>query len=673
MLKQPGGTDAAMCVPDERPRKKLSFREPEVVAPSRNGGHAHGASLRHPPPSPAHSALHAPHHSHHALRHSIGRPHSIAGIVGLGGLSALGGVPGVANPGPASGAQCVTSPGAASVSGVTAMLGNPGLLGPPCVPGVLPGPATPILTPPTSPTHAPAAPAKGGPGAQPATASGKSAAPSLPSAAPAKAAPPPAPTKPGGTPPAAPALRMSAAQPPTPPVKAAPSPLATPTPKTPVSPGSSKGGASQQAAPLGKALPPTGSRPPGQAKPTKPASRNSSLKKQRPSPLAGVQQAVAFLTERGLTNGRPRSVHGDAASPAAAAVSLEDIDLESQAMRIVRTVGQAFEVCHKISVKDTPPSPEPAEDEASEHGSELSTDKPRKDLLDTESGQEDLVTLTPSDTVNEDSVELLPQRPNKLEPLAPPVGSDILSKSVGETYASPLSEPLPSGDTLPQAGTPLSVHHELQLMREQLEQQQQQTQAAVAQVHLLRDQLAAETAARLEAQARTHQLLVHNKELLEHIQALVLQVRDLEVKLSGQQSATMPSTQLLPTPPELKAQDPLSAPKLQGLPRPRGAQRYEDCSSTPSLSSESDPKRDSSGQSSGESVTQAVAQLYALEPQRLAQVPEDAVTLGPYGPTPLGTPRNLNGPITRTASERVSRQETLAQLQRMAWARHTTK
>lgn len=227
---------------------------------------------------------------------------------------------------------------------------------------------------------------------------------------------------------------------------------------------------------------------------------------------------------------------------------------KSQAMRIVRTVGQAFEVCHKISVKDTPPSPEPAEDEASEHGSELSTDKPRKDLLDTESGQEDLVTLTPSDTVNEDSVELLPQRPNKLEPLAPPVGSDILSKSVGETYASPLSEPLPSGDTLPQAGTPLSVHHELQLMREQLEQQQQQTQAAVAQVHLLRDQLAAETAARLEAQARTHQLLVHNKELLEHIQALVLQVRDLEVKLSGQQSATMPSTQLLPTPPELKAQ-----------------------------------------------------------------------------------------------------------------------
>ena len=120
-------------------------------------------------------------------------------------------------------------------------------------------------------------------------------------------------------------------------------------------------------------------------------------------------------------------------------------------------------------------------------------------------------------------------------------------------------------------------------------------------------------------------------------------------------------------------QEPHPSPKVPAIPRPRGIQRYDECSSTPSLSSESDPRRDSSGQSSGESVTQAVTQLYSLEPQRLAQVPEDAVTLGPYGPTPLGTPRNLNGPITRTASERVSRQETLAQLQRLAWARHTTK
>jgi len=51
--------------------------------------------------------------------------------------------------------------------------------------------------------------------------------------------------------------------------------------------------------------------------------------------------------------------------------------------------------------------------------------------------------------------------------------------------------------------TPLALQHEVLLLRQQVEQQQQQTQAAMAQVKLLKDQLAAETAARLEAQVIT--------------------------------------------------------------------------------------------------------------------------------------------------------------------------
>lgn len=57
------------------------------------------------------------------------------------------------------------------------------------------------------------------------------------------------------------------------------------------------------------------------------------------------------------------------------------------------------------------------------------------------------------------------------------------------------------------------------------------------QVHLLKDQLAAEAAARLEAQARVHQLLLQNRDALQHIALLVRQVQELELKLSGQNAS----------------------------------------------------------------------------------------------------------------------------------------
>lgn len=48
--------------------------------------------------------------------------------------------------------------------------------------------------------------------------------------------------------------------------------------------------------------------------------------------------------------------------------------------------------------------------------------------------------------------------------------------------------------------TSLALQHEVLLLKQQVEQQQQQTQAAIGQVKLLKDQLAAETAARMDAQ-----------------------------------------------------------------------------------------------------------------------------------------------------------------------------
>ncbi|KFQ07999.1 Carboxyl-terminal PDZ ligand of neuronal nitric oxide synthase protein, partial [Leptosomus discolor] len=212
---------------------------------------------------------------------------------------------------------------------------------------------------------------------------------------------------------------------------------------------------------------------------------------------------------------------------------------KSQAMRIVRTVGQAFEVCHKLSLQHTQQNADGQEDGDSErNGDDL-------DVPGTLRGRRWGWAATSAEETDIDAVEL------------PLPGADILDFSRGVTDLDAVGKEasayadakgclhpediltaspkmlLPSSAQLPDLGTPLSAHHQMQLLQQLLQQQQQQTQVAVAQVHLLKDQLAAEAAARLEAQARVHQLLLQNKDLLQHISLLVKQVQELELKLAG--------------------------------------------------------------------------------------------------------------------------------------------
>ncbi|XP_016371557.1 carboxyl-terminal PDZ ligand of neuronal nitric oxide synthase protein-like isoform X2 [Sinocyclocheilus rhinocerous] len=207
---------------------------------------------------------------------------------------------------------------------------------------------------------------------------------------------------------------------------------------------------------------------------------------------------------------------------------------KSQAMRIVRTVGQAFEVCHKLSLQHTQQNADGQEDgdadktctDSGVTGRELTgAEKPAADETDIDAEELPLPDST-MDEFNRGVTDL-----------------DVAKKEEDVTKdKKPSEEPnillaspkllLPSGSQLP-ASTPLSVHHQLQLLQQQLTQQQQQTQVAVAQVHLLKDQLSAEAAARIEAQARVHQLLLQNKDLLQHISLLVKQVQELELKLAG--------------------------------------------------------------------------------------------------------------------------------------------
>lgn len=218
---------------------------------------------------------------------------------------------------------------------------------------------------------------------------------------------------------------------------------------------------------------------------------------------------------------------------------------KSQAMRIVRTVGQAFEVCHKLSLQHTQQNADGQEDGESERNSDGSGD-PGRQLT----GAERVSTATAEET-DIDAVEVPLPGNDILEFSRGVTDLDAIGKDGGshiDTTVSPHpQEPmlaasprmlLPSSSSSKPpglgTGTPLSTHHQMQLLQQLLQQQQQQTQVAVAQVHLLKDQLAAEAAARLEAQARVHQLLLQNKDMLQHISLLVKQVQELELKLSGQ-------------------------------------------------------------------------------------------------------------------------------------------
>lgn len=217
---------------------------------------------------------------------------------------------------------------------------------------------------------------------------------------------------------------------------------------------------------------------------------------------------------------------------------------KSQAMRIVRTVGQAFEVCHKLSLQHTQQSADGQEDGDSERKSSGSGD-PGRQLT----GAERTCVVTTEET-DIDAVEAPLPGGDSLEFSRGVTDLDAVGKDGGSHTDSKVPPPEPMltsapGTLLPPpplssqapgvgVGTPLSSQHQVQLLQQLLQQQTQQTQVAVAQVHLLKDQLAAEAAARLEAQARVHQLLLQNRDALQHIALLVRQVQELELKLSGQ-------------------------------------------------------------------------------------------------------------------------------------------
>ncbi|KAM6902074.1 carboxyl-terminal PDZ ligand of neuronal nitric oxide synthase protein [Xenentodon cancila] len=209
---------------------------------------------------------------------------------------------------------------------------------------------------------------------------------------------------------------------------------------------------------------------------------------------------------------------------------------KTQAMRIVRTIGQAFEVCHKLSLQHAEQDADGQADRESDKSTEESGTHGRK-LTGAEQGE---------DEEEEDS-----KRGGRQVREISSAGASLSEKAVGEILQSlaglNVVKPgqaiinfdrrsvftvtpqgiAPSSPCSPSL-TPLASQHYLQLLQQQLQQQQQHTQVAIAQVQLLKDQMAAETAARMEAQARIHQLLLQNRDLLQHLALLVQHLKELE-------------------------------------------------------------------------------------------------------------------------------------------------
>ncbi|XP_033223177.1 carboxyl-terminal PDZ ligand of neuronal nitric oxide synthase protein-like isoform X4 [Belonocnema kinseyi] len=213
---------------------------------------------------------------------------------------------------------------------------------------------------------------------------------------------------------------------------------------------------------------------------------------------------------------------------------------KSQAMRVVRTVGQAFEVCHKLSINAGGEEKDRGDnDRGSRESENLHRDDDYEDREEIESDQPQ-----PSPTSLHKDISLLGDGEDVISEQNPvpcllrshevPVTTSSASP-VGQSPSFLLFQGTVGSDCggLLAGGELTALKHEIQLLRERLDQQNQQTRAAVAHARLLQDQLAAETAARIEAQTRTHQLLVQNKELLEHIGALVGHLREQERISSG--------------------------------------------------------------------------------------------------------------------------------------------
>ncbi|GIY84684.1 uncharacterized protein CDAR_54301 [Caerostris darwini] len=234
--------------------------------------------------------------------------------------------------------------------------------------------------------------------------------------------------------------------------------------------------------------------------------------------------------------------------------SYENLSLEDQALQIAQNVGSAFSELSLQELNQT---------------DFFDIDNSRAEIEDKQA--EALINdcfLTENTSYNRSyplqSLRISTEDQEYLDDLSPPLHSYNMR---GPTTESSEQNPYRNSSSIPpleltEEKHPSNAHHQIQLLRYQLDQQSQQTQLALHQVQLLTDQVEAESAARRKAQEQNNQLMTQNQELLNHIERLFQQIEDLEKQIQALEMgrrARNPPQPLEPQMTQLKTQPTFAA------------------------------------------------------------------------------------------------------------------